>query len=286
MSLRTLVPPEGQPHIFAASAFARYTDDLCDTGPVEGRTQRFEEWADHVNTALDTGSSGHPLMRAYLHSAGLRNLSREWIDAYLAGTRLELEFAGFAQEADFQRYLDTVSVPSFMLGFGVVPFLVPEQRFISSVRLLVDAAQRTDDLTDLFEDLRDGRLCLPVSALDRHGVTRADLEKGRDTPGVRALLSATASSARATLVEGERVLGDIDPGYRPAFRFVIGLVHNALDDVETRGVAVIRRPHHDRPVASLSLLVRSRRMGASTEAQAGRGAHHNRVRSGDPLHGR
>ncbi|WP_433623655.1 squalene/phytoene synthase family protein [Nocardia sp. CA-120079] len=267
---RVLAPPESQPHMAAAGALMRYTDDLCDTGPAAGRAQRFEEWVDHVGTALETGSSGLPLVRAYVHSVGLLDLSREWIDTYMAGTRVDLDFPGFAQEADYRRYVDTVVLPSSMVFFGsLMPRRVLEQSFTSTVRLISDASQRVDDLTDLFEDLRGGRLRLPVSDLDRHGVTRADLEQGRDTPGVRALLSATASSARASLVESERILGEIPPDYRPLIRFIIGLFHKRLDDVEARGAAVIRRPYNDGKMAGLGLIVRSRRMGASTKALPG-----------------
>jgi 15-cis-phytoene synthase len=261
-----LFPPQSLPHLAAAAALAGYTDDLCDRGPVGGRTQRFDEWAAHVGTALDTGSSGHRLLRAYLHSAGLLNLSRKWLDSYMAGTRVDLEFPGFAQEADYQRYVDTVSLPSFMFATGAVSRPVPDQRFTSSARFLADAAQRTDFLTDLFEDLRDGRLALPVCDLDRYGVTRVDLWDGLDTPAVRALISATAGSARASLVEGERILGETAPDYRPFFRLLIGMLHKRLDDVGTRGAAVIRRPYHDGLVASLRLTVRCRRIGASTKA--------------------
>jgi phytoene synthase len=219
--------------------------------------------------ALDTGSSGHPLIRAYLHSVGQRNPSRKWLDAYLAGTPVDLDFPGFAQEADFQRYIDMVVLPSFMVGVGILPHLITEQSFTAAARLLSDGAQRTDDLTDLFEDLRDGRLRLPVSDLVRHGVTRADLEQGLDTPGVRALIAATASSARAALVECERILGEVAPEDRPLLRFTIGLFHKRLDDVESRGVAIIRRPYHDGKVSGLRLIVRSRRMGASTKGMPG-----------------
>jgi hypothetical protein len=60
--MQVLAPPESLPHITAAVALARYTDDLCGSGPAEGRTQRFEEWADRVGMALETvfapGSGG------------------------------------------------------------------------------------------------------------------------------------------------------------------------------------------------------------------------------------
>jgi hypothetical protein len=55
-----------------------------------------------------------------------------------------------------------------------------------------------------------------------------------------ALISATARSARATLVESEQILGDVVPEYRPMFRCLIGVYHKRLDGVGMRGPAIIR----------------------------------------------
>ena len=259
--LRVLVPPERQPHVAAASALARYTDDLCDRGPVEGRKQRFGEWAARVGRALDTGGSDNQLIRAYLHSESVLTLSRQWIGAYLAGTRTDVEFHGFADEADYQRYIDIVALPALMLVTEPVLRLVSDTCFEASARLIADGTQRAEFLTDLFEDLRDGRLALPVCDLEAHGVTRQDLRDGRDTPGVRALIAATASAARASLVQGERIVDEVAPEYRPMLHGLIGVFHKRLDDVSIRGAAITRRPYQDAPVACLRLLVSSRRVG-------------------------
>ncbi|WP_433521109.1 squalene/phytoene synthase family protein [Nocardia pseudovaccinii] len=279
---RVLAPPEGLPHLLAITAFMRYTDDLSDSGPVEGRTQRFEEWAAHVGTALDTGSSEYRLLRPYLHSAGLLNLSRTWLDSYMAGTRIDLDFPGFAQESDHQRYIDTVVLPSFMVGVEAASGAAPDRKFLSFARMLSDGGQRTDFLTDVFEDLQDGRLCLPLSDLDRYSVTRADLEQGLDTSGVRALISATARSARASLIESEQIVGETAPNYRPIIRFMIGMFHKRLDDVETRGAAILRRPYHDAKVMALPLIARTHRMGTSTQALPCRDVQKNRVSGSNP----
>ncbi|MFI1176855.1 squalene/phytoene synthase family protein [Streptomyces melanogenes] len=268
-SVRALMPPRIQPHVLAAEAVALYTDNLCDRGPAGERRQRFEEWSGEVAAALQTGRSEHRLLRTYLHSSEALSLPRQWIDAYLAGTRIDLDFPGFAGEADFQRYVDTVSLPALMFGIASVPRLVPEECFLSSVRLVAQGTQRTDNLTDLFEDLRNGRLALPVCDLDRHGVTRTDLERGRDTPGVRALLEATAGNARASLDAGQRMLGEIPPENRPFFRFLIDVFHQRLDDVAKQGPALIGRRYRDTPVACLRLLIRSHRAGASTSPHPG-----------------
>jgi phytoene synthase len=257
--MRVVAPPEFQPHAVAGAAMLCFTDDICDRGPADGRTRRFEAWAAQVRAALDTGTSGHPLLRAYLHSAQACGLPRDWADSYLAGTRIDLDFPGFAAEADYQRYIDTLTWPGLMLSTGLTPHLVPDEDFAASCRLVADAAQRADLLTDLAEDLRDGRLALPMSDLDLYGVTRADLEEGRDTAGVRELVSATAASSRATLIEAGRIVGEVPSPYRPLVRSLLALYHHRLDNVSALGAGVTRRAVRDNPVECLRLLVRSRR---------------------------
>jgi 15-cis-phytoene synthase len=257
--MRLLTPPEFQPHAAAGSALATFTDDMCDRGAVAERQQRFDAWTALVRAALDTGDSSDPLLRAYLHSADEYGLPRSWADAYLDGSRIDLDFPGFAEEADYQRYIDTLTWPALMLFTGMTPHIVPDEEFASSCRLVADAVQRTDFLTDLAEDLRVGHLALPMSDLDRHGVARTDLEEGLDTPGVRALISATADTARGTLTAASRIIGEVAPAYRPLTRCLIGIHHLRLDKVSALGSALTRRPVRDNPVECLRLLVRSRR---------------------------
>ncbi|WP_052457001.1 squalene/phytoene synthase family protein [Streptomyces sp. AcH 505] len=256
--VRVLAPPEFQPHAVVGAALLCFTDDICDRGPAEERTARFETWAGHVGAALDTGTSHHPLLRAYLHSAGERGLSRHWADTYLAGTRIDLDFPGFADEGAYQRYIDTLTWPGIMLSTGLTPHLVPDKQFAESCRLVADGAQRADLLTDLSDDLRDGRLALPRSDLARYGVTREDLEQGRDTPGVRNLIAATAATAREALLEADRIVGEVPPEYRALVLSLLGLYHHRLDNVSALGAAVTRRPVRDNPVECVRVLNRAR----------------------------
>ena len=257
--VRLMAPPEFVPHAFAGIALAYFTDDICDRGPAGERTERFETWAGFVQASLDTGTSRHPLLRAFLHSAEVCGLPRSWAETYLAGTRIDLDFPGFAGEADYQRYIDTQAWPALMLTTGLMPHLVPDEEFASSCRLVADAMQRVDLLIDLADDLREGRMALPMSDLDRYGVTRADLERGLDTPGVRALVAATAASARATLEAASLIVGEAPPEYRPLVRCLLGLTRHRLDTAAALGSAVTRHPVRDNPLECLRLLLRSRR---------------------------
>ncbi|PSM40407.1 hypothetical protein C6Y14_27405 [Streptomyces dioscori] len=256
LAVRLMVPADHQPHVLAGYAFASYTDDVCDRGTVEERTRRYDAWDAQVRTALDSGHAEHPLLRAFLNTAAARELPRRWVDSYLEGARIDLDFPGFATEADYQRYVEQLTWPFLMITSGLAHQGGGSAEFAAACRLFADAAQRTDILTDLHEDLRGGRLYLPVSDLDRYDITREDLERGRDLPGVRALVAATARTARATLREAGVLLDHCSDEHRRLMRFILDLHHQRLESVTTRGATVTRRPVRDRPVACLRLLTR------------------------------
>ncbi|MFJ8934529.1 squalene/phytoene synthase family protein [Streptomyces sp. NPDC102365] len=258
LAVRLMVPADHQPHVLAGYAFAAYTDDICDRGTVEERTRRYDAWNEQVRTALDSGSAEHPLLRAFLHTAAARELPLRWVDSYLDGARIDLDFPGFATEADYQRYVERLTWPFLMITSGLAHQGGGSAEFADACRLFADAAQRTDILTDLHEDLRGGRLYLPVSDLDRYDITREDLERGRDLPGVRALVAATARTARGTLREAGVLLDHCSDEHRRLMRFILDLHHQRLESVTARGATVTRRPVRDRPVACLRLLARRR----------------------------
>ncbi|MEV0598737.1 squalene/phytoene synthase family protein [Streptomyces sp. NPDC050315] len=258
-AVRLLTPAHFQPHVLAGYAFASFTDDLCDHGTVSERMRRFDAWARQIRAALDSGTARHPLLRAFLYTSSLRDLPRHWIESYLDGARIDLDFPGFATEADYQAYVDQLTWPFLMITTGLAQQGGGSPEFAQSCRLVADAGQRTDILTDLAEDLRDGRLYLPLDALAQHGVDRADLAAGRNVPGVRTLLSEAADKAHATLREASRLLDELPDEYGPLMRFVLDLHHQRLQTVVTMGPAVTRRPARDNPLTCLRLLARARR---------------------------
>lgn len=281
-AVRLLTPRDFQPHVLAGYAFASFTDDVCDHGTVEERTRRFDAWAGRVRDALDTGRARHPLLRAFLRTSELGDLPRSWIEAYLAGARIDLDFTGFRTEADYQRYIDQLTWPFLMLTLGLAHDGGGSEEFAAACRPFADAGQRVDILTDLAEDLREGRLYLPESALDRHGVTRADLEQARPTPGVRALIAEIAESARAALRDSTRFVDGLDEEHRGLGRFVLDLHHQRLDRVVALGADAARRPVRDDPLACARLLARSRR-ATRTARQAPSGRRRSARRPAAPV---
>lgn len=255
---RLLSPPRDQPFGLACAALHVLSDDICDTGSVCERRRRFEAWRRGLHAAVETGVSRHPVVRAYLHASSVRGLSHRWLRSYLEGALADLDFAGFADEAAYQRYVETLTWPGTMVTVGLIPRLVPEDDFAASWRLVADTVQRTDFLMDLAGDLQSGRLYLPLSDLERFDVTPADVVAGRDTPGVRAVIEDSAQRGLASLDAAQRVVDEVAPSYRPVTRFLLGLCGQRLQSMAAAGPTAARRRVRDEPIALLRLWARVR----------------------------
>ncbi|MCG6498029.1 squalene/phytoene synthase family protein [Kitasatospora sp. A2-31] len=223
LAARLLLPAPLVPHVIAATAFMHRTDGLLDSGPLDGRRAAYARWEEEVAHGLATGGTDNPELRPLLNTVAAHPALRERAPEHLAGALADLDFAGFATEADYQRYVDAYSLPAFMV---VATLLGPDgdqAAYRAACRTFIDAGQRLDFVSDLAEDLADGRLTIPAQTLDRHGVSRADLEQARDLPAVRAMITEQLDLVDRTLAEGRAVAALVPPAHRPMVRCLIGL---------------------------------------------------------------
>ncbi|PWI41877.1 squalene/phytoene synthase family protein [Streptomyces sp. ICBB 8177] len=241
-----LLPRELLPHVVAATAFMHTCDNLLDSGPKEGRAQAWEAWEREVRAGLADGADreADPGLRALLHSAAARPRLGEHVAAYLDTARADLDFTGFATEADHLRYVERYSLPAFLL---VACLLEPEgdaarAAFRTACRTYIDAAQRLDFVNDLAEDLAAGRLTLPLETLERFGVTRDDLRSARDTPATRELVAYVLGQVRDGLAATHRLIPDVPPVGRPLLRALAGLDDLTLTAARAEGAGLLRGP--------------------------------------------
>ncbi|MDN3025921.1 squalene/phytoene synthase family protein [Streptomyces sp. S.PB5] len=257
--VRLLVAPQLQPHLIAAYAFLARTDDLADQGPLEQRLPRWRAWSEQVGAGLESGRAEDPVLRAFLHTVSVRQLPHHWVLAYLKATDEELHFTGHATEADFQHYVDTLALPALMLVEDLQHEGGGDEVFRSRCRSFAEGLQRLDFLTDLTEDLGEGRLYLPQEHLDRFGVTRATLEQGEDTAAVRELVAYTCRRTRQALTDSQALLDCTAPSFRPLQRALLELAEHQLSRVERTGSAVTRRTVGYGVRKPLAVLLRERR---------------------------
>ncbi|MFD9358083.1 squalene/phytoene synthase family protein [Streptomyces sp. NPDC060031] len=259
LALRLLAAPPLVPWLAAGLAFMNRVDDIAETGTPEQRAKGLEELAAEVDTALRDGGSPDPLLRAYAHAVGSRALPAHWVTRFLEGAATaEAGFGGFATEEEFQEYLDAYAWPGVVVFTGLQYQGGPDAEQAAGWRRFVDAAQRVDFLADLAGDLAEGRLCIAGSRLAEHAVTRADLERARDTPAVRELLAAECRRARTALAAADGILGLAEPGLRPVIATMTELMEYQLAAVERAGAGALRKDIGYGVAAPLRTLVRAR----------------------------
>ncbi|MFD8143138.1 phytoene/squalene synthase family protein [Streptomyces sp. NPDC059708] len=241
--LRLLAAPPLVPWLAAGLAFMNLVDDVAETGTPQERAAGLAALTARTEAALDTGDGPDPVLRAYAHAVRTRGLPAHWVTTFLEGAATaEAGFDGFAAEEDYQAYLDAYAWPGLLVFTGLQYEGGPAPEEAAAWRSVVDAAQRIDFLADLAGDLAEGRLCIPRARLAEHSVTREDLERARDTPGVRALLAAECARARTALdAVGEGVLDLTAPGLRPVVAAMTELMGHQLKAVERAGAALPRK---------------------------------------------
>ncbi|MEV6580731.1 squalene/phytoene synthase family protein [Streptomyces sp. NPDC051582] len=259
VTLRLLAAPPLVPWLTAGVAFMNLVDDVAETGTAQERSAGLAALTGQVETALATGDGPDPLIRAYAHAVATRGLPVHWVSRFLEGAATaEAGFEGFDTEEDFQAYLDAYAWPGVLVFTGLQYRGGPDEEQAAGWRRFVDAAQRVDFLADLAGDLADGRLCLPRARLAEHSVTRADLERGRDTPAVRALLADETRRARKALDDTHGILGLVEPGLRPVIAAMTELMGHQLAAVERAGARALRKDVGYGLAAPVRTLLRAR----------------------------
>ncbi|GAA1252105.1 squalene/phytoene synthase family protein [Streptomyces javensis] len=259
LAARLLLPPPLLPHVIAATAFMHHTDTLLDSGPVAERAGACAEWVKEVHEGLAGGESEDPAVRPLLHTVSAHPGMHGRVADFLDAAAMELEFTGFATEADYQRYVDAYALPAFMLIAGLIAGEDPATDYREACRMYIDGSQRLDFVNDLAEDLADGRLNLVRETLDAHGVTRDDLEKARDTTAIRGLLGHLLGEARGCLSTSRSMVGLAPPEGRPLFRAMIEIELLTTGAAATKGPGLLRAPARPPLPATARVLLRERR---------------------------
>ncbi|MFD5438390.1 phytoene/squalene synthase family protein [Kitasatospora sp. NPDC127067] len=256
LATELLLPARMVPHVIAAAAFMHRTDTLLDSGPLAERRAASARWRQQVTDGLAAGRTDDPELRPLLHSVAAHPVLRDRVLDFLAATGADLDFTGFATEEDYQAYVDGYSLPGFMVVAGLIGPDGDQGDYRAACRTFIDGSQRLDFVNDLAEDLADGRLTIPEETLKEHGVTRADLERARDLPAVRALLAALLDRADRTLADGRAVIDRVPPAHRPMVRCIVGVEELTSAAARADLGALLRRSAGPAKPAALRLLAR------------------------------
>lgn len=228
-----LLPPHKRPYVHALYGFARYADELVDGA--RQQPERLAEWS----ARFAAGATDDVTLPAIQDTIRRWDIPREHFTAFLAAMRADLTVTEYQTYDDLLGY---VHGSAAAIGRQMLPILEPTPAAADDYAGELGVAfQLTNFIRDVGEDLRRGRVYLPMADLAHFGVTRELLAAGVVDGRIRRLLAYEIARTRELLRNAEPGIRLLDPTSRPCIETARRLYGGILDEVERADYQVLDR---------------------------------------------
>ncbi len=182
-------------HIFALFAFARVADDFADEPAYERRRAiELDRWEEQLHQAY-RGHAEHPVFVALADTVDKFALPITEFTELLSGFRTDLERRRYATFDELRSYTRQSAEPVGRLLLYIGGYRAPElHAFAEDLASAVAFARLVQDVPS---DWQRGRIYLPAEDLRHFGVTEADIDARRVSPGVGNLVRYEVARGRA-----------------------------------------------------------------------------------------
>jgi phytoene synthase len=187
--------PERRRSIFAVYAYSRRLDDAVD-GVEERGTDPDEARAllDHLRSFLSGEPPSDPLVPALRDTIAKYSIPVVHFEELIDGMRMDLSKRRYRTFEDLYRYCYRAASAVGLICIEIFGYDDREARL--PAEHLGIAMQLTNILRDVAEDLRRGRIYLPLADLERFGYSERELEARVVDDRFRALMEFEVGRAR------------------------------------------------------------------------------------------
>lgn len=237
-----LLPADKRPYVHALYGFARHTDDIVDD-PSRARTvaengQELARWSDRFRS----GRGGVGVLPAVFDTIARWELPGSHFRAFLASMQMDLTVTEYKTYDDLMTY---VYGSAAVVGLQMLPVLghpgLPSEVVEPYAADLGIAFQLTNFIRDVGEDLRRGRIYLPLEDLEHFGVDRARLERGVVDGAIRRLLAYEIARTREVFRAARPGIRLLAPSSRDCVQTAYAIYAGILDEVERADYRVLDR---------------------------------------------
>jgi phytoene synthase len=233
-----LLPKEKRPYVHALYGFARYADEIVDDlasqlSDIE-KTEKLNTWGDQVLADLKSGNSQDPIAAALVDTVTKFEIPISYFEAFLHSMKMDLTVTEYHSYEDLYEY---VYGSAAVIGLQMVSILGTESvdefenAKIAAEKLGV-AFQLANFIRDVGEDLERGRVYLPVTELQSHGVTRQMLENRFVTPQIKSALKEQIARVRNLQLESMPGIQLLSAKSRECIKAASELYCGIVDEVE------------------------------------------------------
>ena len=233
-----LLPPAKRPFVHALYGFARYADeivdDLASTLTDEEKANSLKQWGEGVISDIKSGNSNDQIGKALVDTVRRFNIPIQYFQAFLHSMTMDLTITEYQEYEDLQEY---VYGSAAVIGLQMVSVLGIEKgssidEVNSAAEKLGVAFQLANFIRDVGEDLDRGRVYLPISELQAHGVTREMLEDKVITPEIRNALKEQIERVRRLQRESSVGIKMLSVQSRACIQAASELYCGIVDEVE------------------------------------------------------
>jgi 15-cis-phytoene synthase len=242
-----VLPSEKRRAMVAVWDFCRAVDDSVDEaeGPVAA-AQEISRWRVELGEVFGDGGPRTAQGRALAPFVRQFNLPRSAFEALIEGVEMDLGSRRYETFDDLYEYCIRVASAVGLICLEIFGYGDPRSRQYA-IDLGV-ALQLTNILRDVPEDLRRGRVYIPLDDLRRHGCSEADLGRESANPGagvrsaaVKALLRQQGERARDYYRRAANGLPRADARRLVAAEIMGAIYRGILSRIEAAGYDVFSR---------------------------------------------
>jgi len=178
-----LLPKAKRRAMVALYAFCRAVDDVADDDamPLAKRAERLRQWRDDIRRACEWGEPHFELCRELRPFIRQFDLPIQLFEELLDGMESDLEKTRYTDFNELKLYCHRAASVVGLLSIRIFGCAGDQaERYAEN---LGQALQLTNILRDVAEDAKRGRIYLPQSMLEKHGVAEEDIYSNRYTTG-------------------------------------------------------------------------------------------------------
>ena len=233
-----LLPPAKRPHVHALYGFARYADeivdDLASNLTLDEKALLLKKWSDQVLSDIKSGSSNDPIAAAVVDTTSRFKIPIAHFEAFLHSMNMDLTVRQYQTYEDLYEYVYGSAAVIGLQMVSVLGTISPDA--VTSANEAAEklgiAFQLANFIRDVGEDLDRGRVYLPMTELQAHGVNRQMLEERVITPQIKSALKEQIQRVRRLQNESTAGIKLLTPGARECIQAASQLYCGIVDEVE------------------------------------------------------
>lgn len=235
-------PAAQRQRVDAVYGFVRVADEWVDNPKFDDTDarERLRQFRRELQEGLEGKRPSHPVLRAFVDVARETGLALNEPFLFLDAMEADLDVVRYPRYQDLERYMrGSAAAVGLMLmdvlGIQRTPTITEGSMALS------EAMQLTNFIRDVGEDLRRGRIYLPLEDMDRFGVVEEDLYNQRVSSEFVQLLQFEIRRAQELYRQADLVIPELPLHVRRPVRLARILYSRILDRVAQANYDVFHR---------------------------------------------